>query len=113
MDNEQRAWMGAKGVDPCHKGANSRRHKPQAQRRVCADLHPYSESWIWAFVPPDSKELGISESHRGSQSQSIEPGVLDMGATWRSDWKVPLRIGHPTERQLVLCVLFIEHLVGS
>lgn len=36
-----------------------------------------------------------------------------MGAMWGSGWKDPLGIGHPTERQLVLCVLFTEHLVGS
>ena len=80
------------------------RHKPQAQRRVCAGLRPVFRILDLAFAPPNRKELGIAEFPRGSQSGSIEPGVLDMGATWTSGWKVPLRLGHPAERQLILCV---------
>lgn len=35
------------------------RHKPQAQRRVCAGLHPVFRILDLAFAPPNSKELGM------------------------------------------------------
>lgn len=100
--------MGAKGVDPLREGANARRHKPQAQRRVCAGPSQYSEAWILHSHHPIAKGLGFQSLQGDLRAEDIKPGVLDMGATWRSCWKVPLNIGHPTEKQLglrVSCVL--------
>ena len=104
MDNEQRAWMGAKGVDPLRQGANARKAQTTGPEESLCRPAPRIQNPGLAFAPPNSKELGIAEFPRGSQSGSIEPGVLDMGATWTSGWKVPLRLGHPAERQLILCV---------
>lgn len=96
--------MGSKGVDPLREGANSRRHKPQAQGRACAGLSPYSESWVLQSHYPVTKTLGFQGPNGESRAEDINPGVLDMGTTWRPGWKVPLRIDHPTEKQLDLCV---------
>lgn len=96
--------MGAKGVDPLREGANARRHKPQAQRRVCAGPSPYSEAWILHSHHPIAKGLGFQSPQGNLRAEDIKPGVLDMGATWRPCWEVPLSIGHPTEKQLGLCV---------
>lgn len=51
--------MGAKGVDPLREGVNARRHKPQAQRRICAGPSPYSEAWILHSHHPIAKGLGF------------------------------------------------------
>lgn len=57
--------MGAKGVDPLREGANARRHKPQES---LYRPEPIFGILGFAFAPPISKELVISESQRGSQS---------------------------------------------
>lgn len=56
---ESRELGWAKGVDPLRERANSRRHKPQAQRRARAGLRPYSESQISRSHHPVAKSLGF------------------------------------------------------
>lgn len=56
---ESRELGWAKGVDPLRERANSRRHKPQAQRRARAGLRPYSESRISRSHHPVAKSLGF------------------------------------------------------
>lgn len=58
----------------------------------------------FAFTPPNSKELGFQSPTGNLRAEDIKPGVLDMGATWRPCWEVPLSIGHPPEEQLGLYV---------
>lgn len=50
------------------------RHKPQAQRRVCAGLCPYSESWIWRLHHPIAKSLGLQspQGDLGAEASNLE-----------------------------------------
>lgn len=73
IDNEWRAWMGAKGVDPLHEGAKARRHKPQAQRRVRAGLRPHSQSWSLRLHHPIAKSLGLQSPKGDPRAEASNP----------------------------------------
>lgn len=74
MDNEQRAWMGAKGVDPLCEEANTRKAQTTGPGESLCRPAPTFRILDLAFVSPDSKELGISESqgHPKAEASNLE-----------------------------------------
>lgn len=87
MDIEQRAWLGAKGVDPLSEGANTRRHKPQGLEESFYRLEPVFSNWDFEFrrgtLEPGA--WGLRTSGGDLRTQDLKPGAWRpiKGAAWR------------------------------